>query len=99
QKEEDRYADLIITMEDISFVVQQRLLKKNEHQKDQIREHLLEFSHLFDGINNHLNKYVNLFPVHPEYIDQFENIKHGKSQREILYVLSKAFEALAEEEV
>src|SRR5699024_1556013 len=99
QKVEDRYADLIITKEDISFVVQQRLLKKNEHQKDQIREHLLEFSHLFDGINNHLNKYVNLFPVHPDYIDQFENIKHGKSQREILKVLSKEFEALAEEEV
>lgn len=99
QKVQDRYNDLIITKEDISFVVQQRLLKKNEDQKEQIREHVLEFSHLFDGINNHLNKYVNLFPVHPDYIDQFEQIKHGKSQREILKVLSIKFKELADQKV
>src|SRR5699024_5816094 len=56
-------------------------------------------SHLFEGINNHLNKYVNLFPVHPDYIDQFEKIKHGKSQREILKVLSQKFQELADDEV
>src|SRR5690625_1186550 len=99
QHAEDRYADLIITKEDISFVVQQRLLKKNEYQKEQIREHLLEFAPLFDGINSHLNNYVNLFPVHPGYVDQFERIKHGKSQREILKVLSKRFQELADKEV
>lgn len=99
QKVEDRYDDLIITKEDISFVVQQRLLKKNEHQKQQIRDHLVEFAPLFDGINNHLNNYVNLFPVHPDYIDQFERIQHGKSQREILKVLSQRFQELADKEV
>lgn len=49
-KIEDRYSDLIITKEDVSYVVKERLLKKDIHQKDKIREHLLKFSHLFEGI-------------------------------------------------
>jgi len=98
-KVEDRYDDLIITKEDVSFVVKQRLLKKDEHQKANIRDHLLKFAHFFEGINGNLNEYADLFPVHPTYISYFERIKHGKSQREILKVLSSTFEDLLEEEV
>lgn len=98
-KVEDRYDDLIITKEDVSFVVKQRLLKKDEHQKTSIRDHLLKFAHLFEGINGNLNEYVELFPVHPTYISYFEKIKHGKSQREILKVLSSNFEDLMEQNV
>ncbi|MEX0981357.1 MAG: DUF6079 family protein [Bacteroidales bacterium] len=98
-KVEDRFDDLIITKEDVSFVVKQRLLKKDEHQKSAIREHMLKFAHLFEGINGNLNEYVDLFPVHPSYISYFEKIKHGKSQREILKVLSSNFEELMEQDV
>ena len=98
-KIEDRYADLTITKEDVSFVVKERLLKKNIHQKAHIREHLQKFAPLFEGINNQLNEYVDLFPVHPTYIHYFERVKHGKSQREILKVLSSKFQQLAEENV
>jgi hypothetical protein len=38
---EDRYSDLTITKEDVSFVVKERLLKKDLHQKAKIQEHLL----------------------------------------------------------
>ncbi len=93
-KVEDRFSDIIITKEDVAFVVKERLLKKDNHQKQQIRDHLLKFSHLFDGINSNLNEYVDLFPVHPSYVSHFERIKHGKSQREILKVLSTRFQAL-----
>ncbi|MDG7002250.1 MAG: hypothetical protein JRN15_24400, partial [Nitrososphaerota archaeon] len=93
-KVEDRYADLIITKDDVSFVVKERLLKKNEHQKKQIQDHLLQFAHLFDGINTRLTEFIDLFPVHPSYINYFEQIRHGKSQREILKVLSAKFEKL-----
>ncbi len=96
---EDRYSDIIITKEDVSYVVKERLLKKDLHQKEKIREHLLKFAHLFEGINNNLNEFVDLFPVHPSYISHFERIKHGKSQREILMVLSKKFKKLINEEV
>jgi hypothetical protein len=98
-KVEDRYADLIITKEDVSFVVEERLLKKDLHQKEKIREHLLKFAHLFEGINVNLNKYVDLFPVHPNYVSYFERIKHGKSQREILKILSTKFEKILQTEV
>jgi len=98
-KIEDRYSDLIITKEDVSFVVKERLLKKDIHQKEKIREHLLKFAHLFEGINTNLNEFVDLFPVHPNYISYFERIKHGKSQREILKVLSAKFEELIGQQV
>jgi hypothetical protein len=98
-KVEDRFADLIITKDDVAYVVKERLLKKNEHQKKQIREHLLAFAPLFDGINTNLNEYVDLFPVHPSYVGHFERIKQGKSQREILKVLSARFMAFMDTEV
>ncbi|MDP1614513.1 MAG: DUF6079 family protein [Methylococcales bacterium] len=96
---EDRYADLIITKEDVAYVVKERLLKKDLHQKAKIREHLLKFAHLFEGINTNLNEFIDLFPVHPNYVSYFEKIKHGKSQREILKVLSVKFENILEKEV
>jgi len=37
--------------------------------------------------------------VHPAYISYFERIKHGKSQREILKILSATFEELIEKDV
>ena len=98
-KIEDRYADLIITKEDVSFVVKERLLKKDIHQKKLVREHLLRFAHLFEGINTNLNEYVDLFPVHPSFIGFFERIRHGKSQREILKVLSATFQRIMDQEV
>jgi len=98
-KIEDRYADLIITKEDVSYVVKERLLKKDLHQKAKIREHLLKFAHLFEGINTNLNEFIDLFPVHPNYVSYFERIKHGKSQREILKVLSVKFEDILDKEV
>jgi hypothetical protein len=95
----ERYSDLIITREDVSFVVKERLLKKDIHQKQYIREHLLKFSHLFEGINGNPNEYIDLYPVHPDYITNFEQIRHGKNQREILKVLSKKFKSLLETEI
>ena len=94
-----RYDDVLITKEDVEFVVKNRLLRKNSQQKQRIREHLNAFSHLFDGLNTNLEDYVSLFPVHPRYIAQFEQIKHGKNKREILKTLSQKFEDLTDKEV
>lgn len=98
-KVSDRYSNLIITKEDVSYVVQERLLKKDIHQKQKIRDHLLKFSHLFDGINTNPNEYIDLFPVHPKFILNFEKIRHGKHQREILKSLSFRFEQLMNQEI
>lgn len=43
--------------------------------------------------------YVELFPVHPTYFENFERIQIGKSQREILKTLSHQFELLLDKDV
>lgn len=76
----ERYVDLTIQKEDVQFIVQQRLLQKDEHQKAQIRQHLSQFTVMFPNMNNNLDTYVNLFPVHPSYFDNFSLIKIGNEQ-------------------
>lgn len=96
---QDRFDEVLITKEDVAFVVKNRLLRKTPEQKQRIREHLNKFSHLFDGLNTSLNDYVELFPVHPSYIATFQQIKQGKDKREILKILSYRFEGLANQTV
>ncbi len=98
-KIEDRFDDVIISKEDIAFVVKNRILKKDEHQKEEIRKHLIKYQNYFDSINNNFNEFVEFFPVHPKYIDYFTKIKHGKNQREILKVLSEIFDKIAEQNI
>ena len=96
QKVADRYRDATITKEDICYVVKQRLLKKDMHQKAEIRKHLQNYVHLFENLHSNLEEYVELFPVHPGYFDNFQMIKKGKSQREVLKTLSLSFKEMAD---
>lgn len=91
QKVNDRYKDIMITKADVAFIVKNRLLQKTEHQKQEIRNHLDQFLNLFTDMHGRTNEYVELFPVHPSYFDNFEKIRTGKSQREILKTLSNQF--------
>ena len=95
----ERYVDLTIQKEDVQFIVQQRLLQKNEHQKAQIRQHLSQFLVMFPNMYNNLDTYVNLYPVHPSYFDNFSLIRIGTSQREVLKTLSHKFEGIMNDEV
>src|SRR5690606_40781648 len=42
---------------------------------------------------------IDLFPVHPSYFENFEKIRIGKSQREILKTLSNQFKDLLDQEI
>ncbi len=95
----ERYVDLTIQKEDVQFIVQQRLLQKDEHQKAKIRQHLSQFTGMFPHMNNNLETYVNLFPVHPTYFENFSLIRIGKSQREVLKTLSRKFSTIMNDEV
>ena len=95
----DRYTDLKIEKSDVQFIVQERLLHKDIHQQQKIKTHLQKFTHLFPDINNNLDTYVNLFPVHPSYFDNFQQIRVGKNQREVLKVLSRRFKSMLDMEV
>ncbi|MFZ4402036.1 MAG: DUF6079 family protein [Bacteroidales bacterium] len=95
----DRYKDIMITKEDVAFIVKNRLLKKNEHQKQKIRDHLDPFLSLFTDMHGRTQDYIDLFPVHPTYFENFEKIRIGKSQREILKTLSNQFSEILEYDV
>lgn len=99
QKVNDRYKDIQITKDDVAFIVKNRLLKKNEHQKQLIKEHLDPFLKLFTDMHGRTQDYIELFPVHPTYFENFERIRIGKSQREILKTLSNQFSEMLEQEV
>ncbi|HLV42539.1 MAG TPA: DUF6079 family protein, partial [Brumimicrobium sp.] len=99
QKVNDRYKDIMITKEDVAFIVKNRLLSKNEHQKQKIKEHLDPFLSFFTDMHGRTQDYVELFPVHPTYFENFERIRIGKSQREILKTLSNQFTEILELEV
>lgn len=99
QKVNDRYKDIMITKEDVAFIVKNRLLSKNEHQKQKIKDHLDPFLSLFTDMHARTQDYVELFPVHPTYFENFERIRIGKSQREILKTLSNQFTEILELEV
>ena len=98
-KVKDRYIDLTIRKEDVSFVVQNRLLRKSEQQKSAIRTHLEKFISLFGDMHSHLQDYVELFTVDPSYFDNFQRIKLGRAQREVLKTLTKQFEKIADMDI
>lgn len=99
QRVNDRYKDIIITKEDVAYIVKNRLLNKNEHQKRDISKHLDKFLHFFTDMHARKGDYVELFPVHPSYFENFERIRIGKSQREILKTLSNQFKEMMDNEI
>lgn len=95
----ERYTDLKIEKSDVQFIVQERLLRKNAHQQQAIKEHLQKFITLFPDLSHDLDTFVNLYPVHPSYFDNFQQIRVGKNQREVLKVLSRRFETMLDKDV
>lgn len=65
----DRFSQVIITKEDTSYVVSERILKKNAEQKALIREHLEKFSGLYAGMSSRMEEFVDMFPIHPAYVE------------------------------
>lgn len=70
----DRFEQVIIRKEDTAYVVSERILKKTPEQKAIIREHLQKFCSLYSNMAERLEEYVELFPIHPSYIDVFNKI-------------------------
>lgn len=95
----ERYVDLTIQKEDVQFIVQQCLLQKDEHQKQAIRQHQSKFAAFSPHMSNNMDSYVSLYPIHPNYFDNFALIRIGKSQREVLKTLSNKFQRMMDDEV
>ncbi len=85
----DRFEQILIVRRDVKFVVAERLLKKTGEQQAKIREYLTRFSKFYGNMNERMDEFVRLFPVHPEYVDAFEQVT-AVEKREVLRTLSLA---------
>src|SRR5690606_15283283 len=79
----DRFEQVRIAREDVAYVVGERLLKKDAKQQALIREHLTKFAPLYGSMNERMDEFVRLFPVHPAYLDTFEQV-YVAEKREVL---------------
>lgn len=70
----DRFEQVRIVREDVAYVVSHRLLRKTDAQRRAIREHLERFTPLYEEMAERLDEFVDLFPVHPAYLDMFEQV-------------------------
>lgn len=94
----DRFEQILIARQDVKFVVAERLLKKTGEQQVKIREHLIPFTKFYGRMNERLDEYVRLFPVHPDYIKVFEQIRAAE-KREVLKTLSQAIKTMLDRDV
>ena len=83
----DRFEQVRIARADVKYVVAERLLRKSGEQLARIREYLTPFTRFYGNMNERLDEFVRLFPVHPDFIDTFEQIA-AIEKREVLKTLS-----------
>ena len=89
----DRFEQVRIARRDVKFVVARRLLRKTGEQRARVRDHLAPFARFYGRMNERMDEYVDLFPVHPDYVDVFERVT-AVEKREILRTLSLSMKRL-----
>jgi hypothetical protein len=94
----ERFTQILIDRQDVSFVVSARLLKKTADQQNKIREYLTPFARFYGSMNERMDEYVRLFPVHPDYLKTFEQI-HFTEKRGALKTIEAAMLAILDQDV
>lgn len=97
-KMKDRFEQVLIRSEDIAYVVKERVLRKSAEQKAMVREHLQKFCPLYGNMASRLEDYVEMFPIHPSYIDTFQHIVTVE-KREVLKTISETIGAIINDDV
>lgn len=98
KKVKDRFVQVLLARQDVSFVVSERLLKKTADQQDKIRKYLTPFAKFYGSMNESMDEYVRLFPVHPDYIGTFERLVFTE-KRGALVTLRDQIQAILKDEV
>ncbi|CAI3202769.1 DUF6079 family protein [Clostridium neonatale] len=94
----DRFEQVIIRKEDTAYVVSERILGKTPEQKAKVREHLLPFCSLYSEMAERMEDFVELYPIHPAYIDTFNKV-YIAEKREVLKTISITVKNLLDKEV
>lgn len=71
---EARFRQIQIARDDVRFVVAARLLRKDDSQRDRVRELLAPFTKFYAGMSERLDTFVDLFPIHPDFLDVLERV-------------------------
>lgn len=77
----DRFEQVRIAKEDVAFVVERRLLGKDATQRAAVATHLQSFAPLYEGMAERMDEFVALFPVHPDYLRTFNDMRMIKNTR------------------
>ena len=94
----ERFTQILLARQDVSFVVAERLLKKSADQQHKIRTYLTPFAKFYSNMNERIDEYVRLFPVHPDYIGTFERLIFTE-KRGALVTLRDQIQAILDDEV
>lgn len=94
----DRFEQVLIARTDVKFVVANRLLQKNTEQQSKIREYLSRFAPFYRNLTERMDEFVQLFPVHPDYIETFDRITFAE-KREVLKTLSASIRNILDDDV
>lgn len=94
----DRFQQVLIDRQDIGFVVAERLLRKDEHQREAIRKHLEPYAKFYGNMGDRLEQFIRLFPVHPDYLAIFERIEFAEN-RNALSTLSAAMRRMLDQDL
>lgn len=97
-KVKDRFEQVRIKREDVSFVVSERILKKNKTQRALIKDHLEKFIVTYPIIGKQIDTFVDLYPIHPAYLEIFEKL-YIAEKREILKVISQEIDIIKDTDV
>ena len=95
---QDRFAQLRIAREDIKHVVAERLLRKSDEQRARVTDYLQPFTRFYGRMHERLDDFVRLFPVHPDFIDNFQRLAVVE-KRQVLKTLSSAMGARLDAEL
>ncbi len=94
----DRYQQVRIVREDVAFVVSRRLLAKTDAQRKKIRAYLEKFSSLYELMAERMDEFVELFPVHPAYLEMFERVTVVE-KRQALKAISQEMRRILQNDV
>lgn len=97
-KVKDRFHQVRIVKQDVAYVVSRRLLQKTDAQRAKIEQYLQKFTHLYNHMTERMEEFIDLFPIHPSYLDAFEQMSIAEN-REILKTISDAIKKLIDTEL
>lgn len=93
----ERFTQVLLARQDVSFVVAERLLKKSVDQQEKIRNYLTPFTKFYSNMNERLDEYIRLFPVHPDYIGTFERLIFTEKRGALVTLRDQIQEILGDE--